>query len=105
MLRPPDLLARGTALDVDVNENSVADAEINAASDASDAFALLTTYMDELALAADALLLPRETWQGLARAWRDQSGPMAERLNAMPKYVVSATLESAAEWDHTSIVG
>src|SRR3954454_14142429 len=57
----------------------------------------------DLALAADALLLPRETWQGLARAWRDQTGPMAERLNAMPKYVVSATLRSADEWDHTTI--
>src|SRR3954471_21216898 len=30
----------------------------------------------DLALAADALLLPRETWQDLARAWRDQTGPM-----------------------------
>ena len=59
----------------------------------------------DLALAADALLLGRETWQGLARAWRDQTGPMAERLNAMPKYVVSATLGSADEWDHTTIVG
>ena len=59
----------------------------------------------DLALAADALLLPRETWQGLARAWREQTGPMAERLNAMPKYVVSATLGSAEEWDHTTIVG
>src|SRR3954469_6724665 len=54
---------------------------------------------------ADALLLARETWRGLARAWRDQTGPMAERLNAMPKYVVSATLGSADEWDHTTIVG
>src|SRR5436305_14206613 len=59
----------------------------------------------DLALAADALLLARETWQGLARAWRDQTGPMAERLNAMPKYVVSGTLGSADEWDHTTIVG
>src|SRR4051794_13108304 len=59
----------------------------------------------DLALAADALLLARETWQGLARAWRDQTGPMAERLNAIPKYVVSATLRSADEWDHTTIVG
>src|SRR3954465_2544914 len=59
----------------------------------------------DLALAADALRPPRETWQGLARAWRDQTGPMAERLNAMPKYVVSATLASVAEWDHTTIVG
>src|SRR4051812_50216224 len=30
---------------------------------------------------------------------------MAERLNAMPKYVVSATLRTADEWDHTTIVG
>src|SRR4051812_20483017 len=30
---------------------------------------------------------------------------MAERLNGMPKYVVSATLGSADEWDHTTIVG
>jgi hypothetical protein len=58
----------------------------------------------DLALAADALLLARETWQGLARAWREQTGPMAEGLNAMPKYVVSATLGSADEWDHTTIV-
>lgn len=59
----------------------------------------------DLALAADALLLPRETWQALARAWREQTGPMADRLNTMPKYVVSATLESADEWDNTTIVG
>src|SRR4051794_32232080 len=59
----------------------------------------------DLALAADALLLPRETWQGLARAWRDQTGAMAERLNAMPKYVVSATLRSAAGWDPTTMGG
>jgi dihydrofolate reductase len=59
----------------------------------------------DLALAADALLLPRETWQGLAGAWREQTGPMAERLNAMPKYVVSATLASADAWANTTIVG
>ncbi len=59
----------------------------------------------ELATAADALLLGRETWQHLARAWREQTGPIADRLNAMPKYVVSATLDSAPDWDHTTIVG
>src|SRR3954447_20075598 len=80
--------------------------------DAPPAHALLPYMSDagwqgapDLALAADALLLPRESWQGLARAWRDQVGPMAERINAMPKYVVSATLRSADEWDHTTIVG
>ncbi len=59
----------------------------------------------DLANAADALLLGRKTWQHLAQAWREQTGPIADRLNAMPKYVVSATLDSAPDWDHTTIVG
>ena len=87
-------------------------ATLDGVIDAPPADALLPYMSDagrqgalDLALAADALLLPRETWQGLARAWRDQTGPMAERLNAMPKYVVSATLGAADEWDHTTIVG
>ena len=87
-------------------------ATLDGVIDAPPADALLPYMSDagrqgalDLALAADAMLLARETWQGLARAWRDQTGPMAERLNAMPKYVVSATLGSADEWDHTTIVG
>jgi dihydrofolate reductase len=52
----------------------------------------------ELALASDALLLGRVTWQQLAPAWREQTGAMAERFNAMPKYVVTSTLSSADEW-------
>jgi dihydrofolate reductase len=87
-------------------------ATLDGVIDAPPADALLPYMSDagrqgalELALAADALLLPRETWQGLAHAWRDQTGPMAERLNTMPKYVVSATLGSADEWDYTTIVG
>ena len=58
----------------------------------------------DLAEGADALLLGRETWQQLAQAWRTQRGPLADRLNAMPKYVVSGTLESADDWDNTTIV-
>ena len=87
-------------------------ATLDGVIDAPPAEALLPYMSDagrqgalDLATAADALLLPRETWQGLAGAWRDQTGPMAERLNAMPKYVVSTTLRSADEWDHTTIVG
>src|SRR5215213_6932620 len=87
-------------------------ATLDGVIDAPPADALLPFMSDagrqgalDLALAADALLLPRETWKGLARAWRDQTGPIAERLNAMPKYVVSATLGSADEWAHTTIVG
>lgn len=52
----------------------------------------------DLALAADALLLGRVTWQQLAPTWREQSGPLAERLNAMPKYVVTSTLTTFNAW-------
>ncbi len=58
----------------------------------------------ELALASDALLLGRVTWQQLALAWREQTGAMAERFNAMPKYVVTSTLTSADEWSHSEPV-
>lgn len=87
-------------------------ATLDGVIDAPPAEALLPYMSDagrqgalELALAADALLLPRATWEGLAAAWRDQTGPMADRLNGMPKYVVSGTLGSADAWDHTTIVG
>jgi dihydrofolate reductase len=59
----------------------------------------------DLALAADALLLGRTTWQRLASAWREQTSPIAERLNSMPKYVVTSTLTSADEWQHSEIIG
>jgi dihydrofolate reductase len=58
----------------------------------------------ELALTSDALLLGRVTWQKLAPAWREQTGAMAERLNAMPKYVVTSTLSSADEWNNSELV-
>jgi dihydrofolate reductase len=58
----------------------------------------------DLSLAADALLLGRRTWQQLACAWREQTGPVAERLNAMPKVVVTSTLGSADESRHSEII-
>jgi dihydrofolate reductase len=59
----------------------------------------------DLALAADALLLGRTAWQQLAPLWREQTSPIAERLNSMPKYVVTSTLTSADEWQHSEIIG
>jgi dihydrofolate reductase len=58
----------------------------------------------ELALACDALLLGRVTWQKLAPAWREQTGAMAERFNTMPKYVVTSTLSSADEWGNSELL-
>jgi dihydrofolate reductase len=56
-------------------------------------------------LRADALLLGRVTYEGFAAAWpgrTDEQG-FADKMNAMPKYVVSATLVDP-EWSNTTVV-
>lgn len=55
------------------------------------------------ALAADALLLGRVTYEGFAEAWPNETGELADKLNGMPKYVVSGTL-TAPTWDNTTVV-
>jgi|SRR5699024_7947295 len=59
---------------------------------------------DEL-FATDALLLGRVTYEGFAAAWpsmTDEDG-FADRMNGLPKYVVSETLNHA-EWSHSSLI-
>ncbi|WP_067812807.1 dihydrofolate reductase family protein [Actinomadura kijaniata] len=56
--------------------------------------------------ASDALLLGRVTYEGMAATWphmEESDGDFAVRMNAMPKYVVSTTLETA-EWNNTTVV-
>jgi dihydrofolate reductase len=59
---------------------------------------------DEL-FASDALLLGRITYQGFAAAWptMEGTGDFGERMNSLPKYVVSTTLEKA-EWNNSTII-
>ena len=47
--------------------------------------------LDE-ALGAEAMLMGRRTYEWFAARWPSRSGPLADRLNSMPKYVVSSTL-------------
>ena len=56
---------------------------------------------DEL-FASDALLLGRITYQELAAAWPGITGAYGERMNSMPKYVPTTTLQEA-EWNATLI--
>jgi dihydrofolate reductase len=58
--------------------------------------------LDE-ALGAEAFLLGRRSYEFLAARWPSRSGPLAERLNSLPKYVVSATLEAPA-WNSTTVL-
>jgi dihydrofolate reductase len=55
--------------------------------------------------AVDTLLLGRVTYEGFAAAWpsRTDDEGYADRINSMPKYVVSSTLQSA-DWNNTSII-
>jgi dihydrofolate reductase len=59
---------------------------------------------DEL-FAGDAHLLGRVTYQGFAAAWpsrTDEQG-FADRMNSLPKYVVSTTLERV-EWNNSHLI-
>ena len=60
-------------------------------------------YDDALAK-AEALLYGRRTWQTMAAAWPGRAGdPFADRMNAIPKYVVSATLgDDELTWENTT---
>jgi dihydrofolate reductase len=54
---------------------------------------------------AEAMLLGRVTYEGFAAAWpsiEDEQG-FAEKMNGMPKYVVSSTLERA-DWQNSTIL-
>jgi dihydrofolate reductase len=56
---------------------------------------------------ADALLFGRRTWQTMAAAWPERAGddPFADRMNAIPKYVVSTTLgEDDLTWSNTTLI-
>src|SRR5690625_5289082 len=59
---------------------------------------------DEL-FATDALLLGRVTYEGFASAWpgmTDEDG-FADRMNNLPKYVVSESLDQV-EWQNSTLV-
>jgi dihydrofolate reductase len=58
--------------------------------------------LDE-ALASEALLLGRRSYEWMAGRWPSRSGELADRLNSMPKYVVSSTLEDP-EWNNSTVV-
>jgi dihydrofolate reductase len=59
--------------------------------------------LDE-ALNAEALLLGRRTYEFFAARWPSRSGEWADRLNSMPKYVVSATLDDPDAWNNSTVL-
>ena len=57
----------------------------------------------EEAQGADALLLGRRSDEWFASRWLSRDGAWADRLNSMPKYVVSSTLEDP-EWNNSTVL-
>lgn len=52
---------------------------------------------------SDGMLMGRRTYEIFSGLWPHASGEYADRLNSMPKYVFSSTLERA-DWANTTIV-
>jgi dihydrofolate reductase len=59
----------------------------------------------ELFAQAEAMLLGRKTYEGLAACWSPETGPWADLINPMPKYVASRTLQGSLDWNATVIEG
>jgi dihydrofolate reductase len=55
------------------------------------------------ALGADALLLGRRTYEFFAARWPSRSGQWADRLNSLPKYVVSTSLQDP-DWNNSAVL-
>ncbi|HEV2251817.1 MAG TPA: dihydrofolate reductase family protein [Streptosporangiaceae bacterium] len=53
--------------------------------------------------ASEALLMGRNTYDVYASAWPERDGVVAERINSMPKYVASTTLDKA-DWNNTTVI-
>jgi dihydrofolate reductase len=58
--------------------------------------------LDEI-LEATAMLFGRRTYESYAGAWPERDDEYANKLNAMPKYVVSSTLTDPA-WNNTTVL-
>jgi dihydrofolate reductase len=58
--------------------------------------------LDE-ALGAEAFLLGRRSYEWFAAKWPSRSGALADRLNTMPKYVVSSTLDDP-DWNNSTVL-
>jgi dihydrofolate reductase len=57
----------------------------------------------EEALGTEALLLGRRSYEWFAARWSSRPGEWADRLNSLPKYVVSSTLEDP-DWNNSTVL-
>jgi dihydrofolate reductase len=58
--------------------------------------------LDE-AMGAEAMIMGRRTYEWFAARWPAREGALADKLNGLPKYVVSSTLEDP-DWNNSTVV-
>ena len=56
-------------------------------------------YLDDLLFTPDALLMGHSTYEFFAQVWPTRQGKDADRINSMPKYVASRTLQEPLQWN------
>ena len=65
----------------------------------------LQDYGLKMTLAADALLLGRITYEGMAQAWPTRGGnPFADHVNSITKYVVASQPVDPTAWEPTVVI-
>jgi dihydrofolate reductase len=55
------------------------------------------------ALGTEALLLGRRSYEFFAATWPSRGGELADKMNNVPKYVVSSTIEGA-DWNNSTVL-
>jgi len=62
-------------------------------------------YLNDLLFMPDALLMGQKTYTFFAQVWPAREGKQADRINSMPKYVASRTLNEPLQWNAELIKG
>jgi dihydrofolate reductase len=55
------------------------------------------------ALRAEAWLLGRRSYEFFGARWRPRNGELADRINSIPKFIVSSTLEEP-DWNNSTVL-
>jgi len=62
-------------------------------------------YLDDILFEPDALLMGAKTFQFFAEVWPAREGKQAVKINSMPKYVASRSLNEPLPWNGTLLKG
>jgi dihydrofolate reductase len=97
-----------------INDSMTVNGAFEAPSPEPDGWLVLDDDVNQVSLeqflAADAMLLGRKTYEGLAAVWPQlvddpTLGVFADQMNSMPKYVASRSLQGPLEWNATLLEG